>query len=260
MTTQITLEDVSSHIYELCVDSESGQDLGIISKDPKLDITFQNSDYSIEQSISNLNNSSSSTGFVLWKITIPFIKWLQQRNVYDFHGKFVIEIGSGVTGLLASTIGPKTGHYISTDQYHLLKLLKKNIINNVPLFRSSTMECEGIPKRKHALPVLDVVTFDWEHIDQGLFEINQVQNGDPDFIIGCDVVYNDYLVPFLVDSIVRLMGDDTKVLMGLQLRLPENIEHFVTVVLEKGLKIFKHDEELLIDELKTGFVVYLITK
>lgn len=260
---EITLDDISTHIYDLYVDSapSESQDLGIVSKKNQLQVSLSDSDYNFEQSISNLNANASSTGFVLWKGSVPLVKWLQGSQLYDFKGKFVVELGAGVTGVLASTIGVKSKHWIATDQYHLMKLLKKNISNNVPLFHSSSIECEaGGLKKRQVVSRIDACVYDWENVEQGLYDIRQIEAGEPDYIIGCDLVYNDYLVPFLVDAIDKLAGPNTKVLIGLQLRLPENIEFFVQELLKKGLKVYKHKESCLIEELQHGFVVYKITK
>lgn len=259
---EITLDDVSSHIYNLYVDSASSenQDLGIVSKKDHLEISISDEDYNFEQSIPNLNTSQSSTGFVLWRVSIPFVKWIQDRKPFDFKDSFVVELGAGVTGLLSSVIGVKSNHYIATDQYHLQKLLKKNIQSNVQLFESSTMECSSKPKKRQIIPKIDVCVYDWENIEQGLYDIKQLNPRAPDFIIGCDIVYNDYLVPYLVEAIDKLAGPDTKIIIALQLRLPENIEYFVEQLLQKGLKVYKYEETYLIDELQKGYVVYYITK
>ncbi|CAM9013109.1 unnamed protein product [Wickerhamomyces anomalus] len=259
---EITLDDVSTHIYDLYVDSapSENQDLGIVSKKDQLQISISDSDYQFEQSISNLNTSNSSTGFVLWRVSIPFVKWIQTKQLHDFKDKYVVELGAGVTGLLSSTIGLKTQHWIATDQYHLIKLLKKNISNNVPIFQSSTIECDVKPKKKQIVPKIDVCVYDWENIEQGLYEIKELNPKEPDFIIGCDIVYNDYLVPYLVDAIDKLAGPSTRVLIGLQLRLPENIEYFVEQLLKRGLKVYKYEESSLIEDLQRGYVVYYITK
>jgi len=259
---EITLDDVSSHIYELYIDNASleNQDLGIVSKKEQLKVSISNTDYHFEQSISNLNTNASSTGFVLWKISKPFVKWIQDKQLYDLQGKYIIEIGAGVTGLLSTSISLKSNHWIATDQYHLLKLLKKNISNNISLFESNTIECDSKPKKRQKLPKIDVCSYDWENTEQGLYEIKQLNTNEPDFIIGCDVVYNDYLVPYLVDAIYQLATHHTTVIIGLQLRLPENIEYFVEETLKKGLKVYKHESSCLNEELKTGFVIYNIRK
>ncbi|KAH3672799.1 hypothetical protein WICMUC_004021 [Wickerhamomyces mucosus] len=267
---EISCEDIASHIYDLHISSESrgSNDLGILKKTSNLKITINSdTEYDFEQSISNLNNSSSSTGFVLWRISVPFLDWILNCKYYDFNKRYVVELGAGVSGLFAKFIGKRASHYIATDQYHLLKLLKKNISNNLSEFKSTTIDIEQTVLKKskkqkkiHDLSTIDVCCYDWENIGQGIEELNQLNPQKPDFIIGCDIVYNDYLVPHLVDALDALSDENTIILIGLQLRLLDNIELFVETLIQKDFRIYSHTESILTDELKLGFVIYFIQK
>lgn len=268
--------------------TDSGpKDLGMLSsKSTSLTLTInKDTEYTFEQSISNLNNTASSTGFVLWKISILFLDWILNNCTpyYDFTGKYVVELGAGVSGIFTSFIGRRSARYIATDQYHLLKLLKKNISESGMEFKSSTIDVKGskgsstslgkgTKKSKRSthsahirtsLPTIEACCYDWENIEQGQFELKEINpdgTGKPDFIIGCDIVYNDYLVPHLINAIDSLSGPDTVCLIGLQLRLLENVELFVQTLLERGFEVYSHMESILTDELKDGFVIYHIKR
>lgn len=259
---EVTLDDVSSHIYEL-YSHPNEHDLGIQSRTSMVKVTIDDVDreFEFQQSLSSLNQQGSTTGFVLWSVSIPFVGWIldDKLSPYDLRGKTVVELGSGVTGLLSCALGPSCKHYISTDQHHILKLLKQNICSNLCDFASSTMH---IPSNGGKLKgTVDVVELDWEDLDSGVWNLQQVCSLDSiDYIVACDVVYNDYLIPFLVDAIARLCHESSTVLIALQLRLPENIEQFVEQVLARGLRIWRHLEHCLVPELREGFVIYRITR
>lgn len=256
---QITLDDPSSHIYELHSTAPSS-DLGILQRTPTLSLTINDTDYKFTQSISSLNKDGSTTGFAMWKISIPFVKWLIKSPLYDLRGKYIMELGAGVTGLFSCILGKVCDKYVATDQSHLLKLLKSNIVDNVRDVESSTID--GIVKQRKVIKgKIDVVEFDWEEPDQGWYNLKEVCGDEkPDFVIGCDIVYNDYLVEHLVESLERVVGESTIVLIGLQVRLPENMELFVETLLQHNFKVFLHTPEVLTDELSSGYAIYYITR
>lgn len=256
---QITLEDVSSHIYEIYSHPKS-QDLGIRSRSQRISISLDDDhEFEFTQSLTSLNSKGSTTGYVLWKLSVPFIQWLLRSGLYDFQGKNVIELGSGVTGLFACCLGPRCKHYIATDhQQSLLRLLQKNIESNLVDFDSSTLDLENKGRRLRGR--VDVIEFDWEDLESASWNLEQITQEPLDYVIACDVVYNDYLIPFLVDAIDRVSGPQTVILIGLQLRLPENIEQFVRELLERGFKVWRHLENCLTQELCEGFVMYQVRK
>lgn len=254
---EVTADCVSSHIYELYT-WPSSHDLGIESREDGLTLTMDGHDYELKQSLTGLNQKGSTTGYVLWKVSMPFIRWLLESKLYEFAGNSVMELGSGVTGLLSCVLSRKCAHYIASDQLPLLKLLKQNIESNLHDMGSSTL---AIPTRgaKKLKGKVDVVEFDWEDTIQGVYNLEQVHTGDLDYILACDVVYNDYLVQHLVNALKSLCTPATVVLMGLQLRAPENIEQFVTELLAQGFQVWRHAEACMSDELQ-GFVVYYIRR
>jgi predicted nicotinamide N-methyase len=255
---EITSEDISSHIHELYSHPKS-QDLGIQSRSSCVNVAIGSEDYQFKQSLTSLNSKGSTTGYVLWKVSVPFLKWILECPLYDFRDKVVMELGSGVTGLFASLLTHKSKHFIASDHQHaLLKLLKENIQSNLVDAESSTVHISHNARRNKGR--VDVIEYDWEDLDNGQWSLKQVHEGTLDFIIGCDIVYNDYLIPHLVNALVQLCGSDTVIIIGLQLRLPENIEQFVEELLSRGFRVWRHLGECLGDELTEGFVVYYIRR
>lgn len=51
----------------------------------------------------------------------------------------MVELGCGISGLLALALGPKVGHYIATDQEYVHRLLRENLEENKALaYKSSS--------------------------------------------------------------------------------------------------------------------------
>ncbi|ODQ77665.1 hypothetical protein BABINDRAFT_163380 [Babjeviella inositovora NRRL Y-12698] len=258
------------------------------------------------------NPSNSTTGFVCWKTSPLLVQWLLYSEICPFKTLFflrpekaklksvksrqnrkatntkfidvsldqpritIVELGSGVSGILGSTIGtlPSTLHFIATDhQQSILKLLRSNIQQNVTgRYTSTTMETKVIPEKARSAPgsgvsAIDVVEYDWE--DDSVDPVHEIkdtllQGQFPDLIMACDTIYNEYLIPFFTDSLLRLMGGTTVAILALQLRDSDMVEAFVNCLVEKGgeagVEVYYVKDEFLSDELKRGFVVYYLER
>lgn len=73
----------------------------------------------------------------MWKITPLMAEWLSSRdNKLWQHsvlnqGSSVVELGCGVSGLVALALAPYIGQYIATDQEYVHRLLKENLESNM---------------------------------------------------------------------------------------------------------------------------------
>ncbi|OLL22380.1 Diaminohydroxyphosphoribosylamino-pyrimidine deaminase [Neolecta irregularis DAH-3] len=165
--------------------------LGFVdSKSPSLEIEIGRQTYTIYQGISGL--ISGQTGQLVWRSSIHFANWLSKQDW--FKPKNVVELGSG-TGLLACVLREKCKRYIATDQRSLLRLLRKNTD-------------------------AEVLELDWTH---------PVKPCEMDYILACDVVYNENLIEPLVQTLEFLASVQTIVIIAGELRSFEVAVQFLQV-------------------------------
>ena len=72
---------------------------------------------------------------VLWKITPRLAEWITSPSnplwtQIPPSTSTVVELGCGISGLLALSLGPWVGHYIATDQEYVYRLLRENLEAN----------------------------------------------------------------------------------------------------------------------------------
>ncbi|PGH16745.1 hypothetical protein AJ79_01618 [Helicocarpus griseus UAMH5409] len=115
------------------------QNLGFIdSHANSIDLTIHGRDFEIRQSPTILSSARSggTTGAVLWKITPLIAEWLSSKQNTLWTSSIlsqdstIVELGCGISGLIALSLAPSVGHYIATDQDYVQKLLKENLDAN----------------------------------------------------------------------------------------------------------------------------------
>lgn len=263
---EVSLEILEEHVFELFVNRRvSERDLGFVApKKHSFEVTIAGRDLEIKQSISLLNSSkeSSTTGAVAWKVSPLFCEWVLTPQTV-FHrllssNTTVLEMGSGIGGILAVTIGLKVGKFIATDQEHLLKLLRENITENLPSLPTKK-------KKKTTLqaPIIKAEEYDWEYSQQLIVNLEDdlAEVGSNGLIIACDTIYNDFLIPHFVTALLTAIGkigNDCHVILAQQLRAEPIMESVLKELLERGFRIWNVPEELLSDELNHGFAVHYL--
>lgn len=189
-------------------------------------------DYEILQSpgLLSSNAASGTTGAVLWKITPLVAEWLQQTDNFLFkHGilgsnSHVVELGCGISGLIALTARRRVGRYIATDLDYVLKGLRKNLVENGASASSedstavnSKSKTGGSRKaRQQRGPVTsgstrganDVLTLDldWTTCTPSYLESNLPDKDAVDCVLACDCIYNEALVEPFVQTCAELCG------------------------------------------------------
>lgn len=276
---KIEEDDLYEFLYDLYVDHKppETQHLGYVDKSAdSLNVSLPRSriDLSISQSLSGLssNTESSSTGFICWQSAIYAADWILAEPSCPFHNLFasnltVLELGAGVGGVLVSLLGPQVGHYVASDQKHILKLLKTNFAENVVTGRytSSTSEkaFDRNPKQMGNVQwsKIDFIEFDWEEKKVGLTNFEQISGKSaPDIIIATDTIYNDYLIGHFLDCVNSAMRESTIAIIVVQLRDEDIIERFLEAIFEKKLSLYTVPDQLLTQELIQGFMVLCLTK
>ncbi|KAL1955259.1 hypothetical protein VTO42DRAFT_8857 [Malbranchea cinnamomea] len=133
------IEDAEEEAFLLFSQDIPSSNLGFInSRSNKIDVTVRGRDYTIYQSPTVLNSKrqGGTTGAVLWKITPLLAEWICSKDNVLWNSPFlsanstVIELGCGVSGLMALSMAPLVNHYIATDQEYVQRIFKENLEAN----------------------------------------------------------------------------------------------------------------------------------
>ncbi|KAF2835224.1 hypothetical protein M501DRAFT_1008639 [Patellaria atrata CBS 101060] len=265
--------------------------LGMV--DPKrtvLDITVAGRDFVIYQSptVLSSNQKEGTTGAVLWKVTPLLAEWLSQQNIFKEYevlgpNSSVIELGSGVSGMVTSCLASSVRAYVATDQVYALKLLKQNIAENTPSSvparsngnrrtreRPARAETDDLPSN------VSVVPLDWEM--DAVSSLQRVLKGPSqspaelpnvgfDVVIACDCIYNEALIEPFVSTCVdicelRQIGgaaaEPTVCIIAQQLRSPDVFESWLTSF-HARFRTWRLPDAFVTKELgeNSGFVVHI---
>ncbi|KAA8650515.1 hypothetical protein EYZ11_003296 [Aspergillus tanneri] len=183
------VEDAEEESFLLFSQDIPSANLGFVdSRATSVEITIRGQDYTIYQSPSLLSSSRAggTTGAVLWKITPLFAEWISSQSSSPLwkhsllsSSSTVVELGCGISGLIALALAPTVQYYIATDQEYVQRLFRENIDSNVsstPRNQPSSSQSKGrkrggLPdqksKRKEKLPNkprhnITFTSLDWE--------------------------------------------------------------------------------------------------
>uniref|UniRef100_A0A093VPI3 Ribosomal N-lysine methyltransferase 5 n=1 Tax=Talaromyces marneffei PM1 TaxID=1077442 RepID=A0A093VPI3_TALMA len=198
------------------------------SRATTIDLTINSHDYTIHQSPTLLSSTrdGGTTGAVLWKITPLFASWISSTSTNPFWTSrqvlgadaAVIELGCGISGLVALTLAPLVRKYVATDQEYVRRFFRQNIDENRPTSSKKgtskkARTAAGNAKRGKDTTAatssssnIEFIPLDWE-LD---IPRNETLHGDDttdekgfDMVISCDCIYNEALIP----SFVRTCAD-----------------------------------------------------
>ncbi|KAL6155310.1 Ribosomal protein lysine methyltransferase [Exserohilum turcicum] len=220
------------------------------------------------------DRKAGTTGAAIWKVTPLFANWIASPTNFLFttsllsSSSTVLELGAGVSGIVALSLGPSVGHYIATDQAYVLKLLRQNIAENLetvfPPQRKAKNAKGGGGKRggnaSDAAGSGDRITTleqDWE--TDSVAQLPPV-----DLIVSCDCVYNEALIEPLNSTcaaICKLRDGEEKptlCLIAQQLRSPDVFETWLKSFHDK-FWVWQLPDAMLGEGLRegSGFVVHL---
>ncbi|KAI0813976.1 hypothetical protein GGR55DRAFT_676111 [Xylaria sp. FL0064] len=257
------------------------QNLGFVdSQATTIDLTIGGKDYTIHQSPTILNRPGSTTGAVLWKITPLVASWLSSSDNQLWKtgalssSSTVLELGSGISGLVGLALSPFVSRYVLTDQAYVARLVEKNLEENLVTQRSSSQKRRGKLTSTSNQINLRFTPLDWE-----LDEVTTSLTGSPDVasfdvVIACDCIYNDTLIEPLVQTCadacsLRLRNEEntgesnettnpTLCIVAQQLRDPEIFEGWIKKF-SKKFRVWRIPEDMLSKKLRanTGFVVHI---
>lgn len=219
---------------------------------------------------------------VLWKLTPLFVAWLAWEGNWLFKGGFlskgstVLELGCGISGVVAMMLAPRVRRYVATDQEYVFKCLRRNLDENAVTRKVTSGVRYGKRKKKKKEEVVvdaDValLALDWETSVlegmEGLLGFDGIGEGKGlDMVLACDCVYNEALIgPFVrtCRELCRLsgrMGVERKTLcvVAQQLRSHAVFEAWLAAF-QGGFRVWRVPDEMLVDGLKegSGYVVHV---
>ena len=253
------------------------QDLGLL--DPKvttLKLAIAGREFTITQSPGSLQSErkEGTTGAAVWQTSVRVAEWLDSSMNILFTGGLlegsskVLELGSGISGIVPCVLAPKVDTVVATDQQHLLKILRENIAANsirTPAKRSKA----HAPRQSTAVRV---ISLDWEEDDApNVLAAHGFSNGAIDVIFTNDCIYNYALIDPLMQTCrdictVRCRKDansghkgvPTVFVIDQQLRQAEVFEQWLQTAL-RWFRVWRVPDELLTDGLKggSGFTVHV---
>lgn len=176
----------------------------------------------------------------------------------------MLELGSGIAGIVPLTLAPLVQQYIATDQAYALKLLKENIDQNTASTQTGSRDKKSL-KRANFAPRsnIQVESLDWETDDVGSFlKSNNAPEG-VDMIIACDCIYNYALIKPFVQTCVdicraRTAERPTVCVIAQQLRQPDVFEEWLEEF-NKHFRSWRLSDDLLTDGLRenSGFMIHM---
>jgi hypothetical protein len=174
-------------------------------KAASIDLTIHGRDFTLTQSPGLLqsNREGGTTGAAIWATSVRFAQWIASPdNILFKHGildasSHVLELGSGISGLLGCVLSPRVQNIILTDQQYTLKLLKDNVTANVV---ASSGKGKGRAKGTNlnrSGANIAVEALDWETDAIAPFLASNGLETGADVVLACDCIYNYALIePF----------------------------------------------------------------
>ncbi|EEH19777.1 hypothetical protein PABG_02036 [Paracoccidioides brasiliensis Pb03] len=152
------VDDAEEEAFSLFSQQLPSHTLGFVdSRASTLDLTIHGRDFVIRQSPTILSSTRSggTTGAVVWKITPLIAEWLSSKqNIFWTSSVLnpdstIVELGCGISGLIAMTLAPSVSHYIVTDQEYVHRLLKENLESNSRATGTGTGKTSTTTSRHH---------------------------------------------------------------------------------------------------------------
>ena len=124
-------------------------------------------------------------------------EWIASPNFLNSIGyltpdSVALELGAGVSGIVALTLGAKIKKYIATDQDYVIRLLKHNIAENLPTASSITGKgANGRHKKaasRQTSPNIQTLQLDWELDSAASLPCLLNTEDGVDLVIACDSI------------------------------------------------------------------------
>jgi len=281
---QVYIIDYIVETFILYANEVPSRGLGMLdARAQSLDLTVAGRDLTIHQNPGLLKSNlrGGTTGAVLWEVTQHFAEWMvSPSNPMLKHGVLnststILELGSGITGLIGIVMAPFIRRFIFTDQEYVLKMLQKNIDENPAIAPSATKTRDKKHKTKTASQQqqpprtnnhMEVMALDWEV--SSLQQLPQLLGDDEgvDAVLAVDCVFNESLVKPLVQTCKAICslrdksdGLQPTVCVFAQQRRSDQVFELWCATMMQYFTVWRVPSDMLPKELgdKSGFVIHL---
>lgn len=158
----------------------------------------------------------------MWKITPLFADWIAGKaNVFFKTGVLslsstVLELGCGVSGIVALAMSKKVERFIATDQEYVFKMLKSNLDENATRPKSGLNPTQRRVKSKPKANMdttppsnIEILALDWEtssisFLPDFLGSKSPCASQEIDAVVACDCIYNEALIDPFVQTCVDI--------------------------------------------------------
>lgn len=179
----------------------------------------------------------------------------------------MLELGCGISGVVAMMLAPRVGRYVATDQEYVFRCLRRNLEGNAVTRRVTS----GGGKKKKEVVVdagVELLALDWETSSlEGMNGLLGLDGGQGlDLVLACDCVYNEALIEPFVRTCAELCalsgaverGREMLCVVAQQLRSHAVFEAWLAAF-HTGFRVWRVPDELLIEGLKegSGYVVHV---
>ena len=161
------------------------------------------------------------TGSVVWDGGVMLCRCLEHwvdGNLLRLRGARVIDLGSG-TGLVGIAAAALGANAVLTNQACMLRLLRENAARNTE---------EPLPG------VVTVAELDWDDPQHSAAH----REPTPLVVMAADCVFNEAIVPALLQTMAALAGPETLLLISLELRSDETHQVFLSLALA-GFRVWR---------------------
>ncbi|KAF3033008.1 hypothetical protein E8E11_001404 [Didymella keratinophila] len=264
------ISDPEEEAFVIFSQALPSQSLGIIDAHAStLELHVAGRDLVVQQSRGLLTSDrkAGTTGAVVWTVTPRFAEWIASSTNILFTSGLLspsstcIELGSGISGIVALTLGARISSFIATDQDYAMKLLRQNIADNLSaIFLGPKRGGKG--KKPQAVNVSGAERIKAEVLD---WETDDVSQRSPvDVVVACDCIYNEALVEPLNATCAAIcqLNDDrerpTLCVVAQQLRSPDVFEAWIKSF-HRRFHTWQVPDRFLDEDLRegSGFVVHV---
>lgn len=190
----------------------------------------------------------------------------------------VLELGSGVSGIVALAMSKRVARFIATDQEYVFKMLRSNLNENAIRLKSRTNLTQHHAKSKRhssadlTLPSnIEILALDWEtssisQLPNLLGSTLPLASPEIDAVVACDCIYNEALIGPFVQTCVDIcslpksdpLRRPTMCIISQQLRSHAVFEIWLAAF-HKKFRVWGVPDHLLDDALSdgSGFVVHV---